>query len=393
MLCASVSPRAIIHVDMDAFYASVEQRDRPELRGKPLIVGGHPTRGVVCAASYEVRKFGVRSAMPMRQALRACPQAIVVAPRFSAYSAASEQLHEIFGRFTPEIEPLSLDEAFLDVTASVRLFGPPADQARAIRAAIASELQLPASAGIAPVKFAAKIASDLAKPNGQREVTLEGLLAFLDPLPVTRLWGVGPKLAAELRKLSIATIGELARFDAGLLQSQLGDGAGELVALAQGHDDRLVIPDRQAKRVGAEETFDEDLPGSALAPHLLEQSLRVARRLRRAGLQAQTAYLKIKFEDFEIVSRSQKLPAPTDDEQVLYNAARSMLLRVPMTKKVRLTGVAGMELVPAGKAGQLGLFAPPEDARRKRLHDSLDAIAARFGDDAVTLGTLMDKDG
>lgn len=389
-----MAARAIIHVDMDAFYASVEQRDRPELRGQPVVVGGHPTRGVVCAASYEVRKFGVRSAMPMRMALRACPQAVVVRPRFDVYSHVSEQIHEIFGRFTPEIEPLSLDEAFLDVTGSIRLFGPPGEQARRIRAAIADELHLPASAGIAPVKFAAKIASDLAKPNGQKEVAPEGLRGFLEPLPVERLWGVGPKLAQELRRLGIRTIGALARFDASLLRSEVGDGAAELIALAQGHDDRAVIPDRQAKRVGAEETFDEDLTGAeALAPHLLEQSLRVARRLRRAGLKAHTAWLKVKFADFEVATRSHKLERPTDDEQVLYAAVRDLLARVPLTRAVRLTGVAGMDLVSGDGVGQLGLFgAPAKDEKRSRLHRSLDAIADKFGEDAITLGTLVHKD-
>ncbi|MBS2030325.1 MAG: DNA polymerase IV [Deltaproteobacteria bacterium] len=377
---------------MDAFYASVEQRDRPELRGKPVIVGGHPTRGVVLAASYEVRKFGVRSAMPMSQALRAAPQALVVPPRFSAYTAASERVFDVFARFTPEVEPLSLDEAFLDVTASVKLFGPPAQQASAIRKAIWDELNLPASAGIAPVKFAAKIASDLAKPNGQREVPHDGVAEFLAPLPVERLWGVGPKLAGALKRLGIHKIGQLARFDASLLRTEVGDGAADLISLAQGHDERVVVPDRQAKRVGAEETFDEDLFGSAaLAPHLLEQSLRVARRLRRAELKAHTAHLKVKYADFEVVTRSQKLPRPTDDEQELYRAAKEMLLRVPLEKKVRLTGVAGMDLVGAGQEGQLGLFGNERDSRREALHKSLDKIAERFGEDAVTLGTLVGR--
>jgi len=301
----------------------------------------------------------------------------------------SAQVFEIFERFTPCVEPLSLDEAFLDVTGSVRLFGPPAAQARAIRAAIWQELGLPASAGIAPVKFAAKLASDLAKPNGQREVLPHDLRAFLEPLPVTRLWGVGEKLAGSLRRLGIRTVGELARFDAGLLASEVGDGAVGLIALAQGRDERSVVPDRQAKRVGAEVTFDEDLSGAdALAPHLLEQSARVARRLRRAGLLARTAVLKVKLANFEVVSRSQKLEAPTADAQVLHRAALAMLQRIPLDRKVRLTGVAGIDLVPAGQGGQLSLFASPEARRRAALHRSLDAIAERFGDDAVTLATL-----
>jgi DNA polymerase-4 len=198
--------RAIIHVDMDAFYASVEQRDDPALRGKPLIVGGHAQRGVVVAASYEVRPFGVRSAMPMARALKLAPHAIVVRPRFSAYAEASEQVFAIFERYTPLVEPLSLDEAFLDVTASVGLFGTPADIARRIREEIAAELHLPASAGIAPVKFVAKIASDLAKPNGQREVRAEETVAFLAALPLSRLWGVGPKTEAELKRAGLKTI-------------------------------------------------------------------------------------------------------------------------------------------------------------------------------------------
>ena len=198
--------RAIIHVDMDAFYASVEQRDNPTLRGKPIIVGGHAQRGVVVAASYEVRPFGVRSAMPMARALKAAPHAIVVKPRFSAYAEASEHVFAIFERYTPLIEPLSLDEAFLDVTASVGLFGSPADIARRIRKEIADELSLPASAGIATVKFVAKIASDLAKPNGQREVRPEETVAFLAALPVSRLWGVGPKTEEALKRLKMSAV-------------------------------------------------------------------------------------------------------------------------------------------------------------------------------------------
>ena len=220
----------------------------------------------------------------------------------------------------------------------------------------------------------------------------DGVAEFLAPLPVERLWGVGPKLAAALKRLGIHKIGQLARFDASLLRTEVGDGAADLISLAQGHDERVVVPDRQAKRVGAEETFDEDLFGSAaLAPHLLEQSLRVARRLRRAELKAHTAYLKVKYADFEIVTRSQKLPKPTDDEQELYRAAKEMLLRVPLEKKVRLTGVAGMDLVGAGREGQLGLFGNERDARREALHKSLDKIAERFGEDAVTLGTLVGR--
>ena len=224
--------RVVLHVDMDAFYASVEQRDDPSLKGLPLIVGGHPTRGVVLAASYEVRPFGVRSAMPMRQALRLAPHARVVRPRFSAYVECSEQVFEIFHRFTPLVEPLSLDEAFLDVTGSLGLFGTPAQLCTQLREQVRRETQLPCSAGIAPVKFVAKLASDLAKPNGQKEVSVQGMQAFLEPLAVSRLWGVGPKTEAELRRLGLRTLKDVARADAEFLTPSPGqrrretEGAG-----------------------------------------------------------------------------------------------------------------------------------------------------------------------
>jgi len=277
--------RAIIHVDMDAFYASVEQRDNPSLRGKPIIVGGHAQRGVVVAASYEVRPFGVRSAMPMARAMKLAPHAIVVKPRFSAYSEASEQVFAIFERYTPLVEPLSLDEAFLDVTASVGLFGPPADIARRIRKEIAEELKLPASAGIASVKFVAKMASDLAKPNGQREVRAQETVQFLAKLPVSRLWGVGPKTEEELTRAGLKTIGDVAARDVTWLEQRLGSQGRELWALARGQDEREVVPDRAAKSVGAEDTFEEDLTGmDLLRPHVHAQALRVGRRLRKAGV-------------------------------------------------------------------------------------------------------------
>src|SRR5277367_2691962 len=227
-------PRAILHLDMDAFYASVEQRDDSALRGRPVIVGGHPKRGVVLAASYEVRPSGVRSAMPMARALRLAPDAVVVPPRFHAYAEASEQVFAIFERYTPLVEPLSLDEAFLDVTGSVSLFGQPATITSRIRREVAEEVGLPCSAGIAAVKFVAKVASDLAKPNGQREVAEADTRAFLAPLPVARLWGVGPKLEATLLTLGLRTVGDVARADASLLAEQLGDTGRHLTALARG---------------------------------------------------------------------------------------------------------------------------------------------------------------
>ncbi|WNG15596.1 DNA polymerase IV [Cystobacter fuscus] len=378
--------RAIIHVDMDAFYASVEQRDRPELRGKPLIVGGDARRGVVVAASYEVRKYGVRSALPMARAMKMAPHAIVVKPRFHAYSEASEQVFSIFERYTPLIEPLSLDEAFLDVTASVGLFGSPADIARRIRKEIAAETGLPSSAGIAAVKFVAKIASDVAKPNGQREVRAEETVAFLAALPVGRLWGVGPKTEEGLKRAGLETIGDVARRDVAWMEARFGSAGRHLWELAQGIDSREVVPDREAKSVGAEDTFDEDVTGlDALSPYIHSQALRVGRRMRRAGVKGRVVQLKVKFSDFTLITRRTTLPSPTDDGQTLYRVARELLEKAHEDKPVRLTGVSMQELGGGTEPRQLGLFSEPEAPKRSdKLNAALDRIAERFGAKAVT---------
>ncbi|MBX5482131.1 MAG: DNA polymerase IV [Myxococcaceae bacterium] len=382
--------RAILHVDMDAFYASVEQRDDPSLRGKPVIVGGHPKRGVVTAASYEVRPFGVRSAMPMARALRLAPHAIVVPPRFAAYAEASEEVFAIFESVTPLVEPLSLDEAFLDVTESQALFGPPAEIARMIRQRIAREVHLPASAGIAAVKFVAKIASDCAKPNGQREVPAEETVSFLAPLPISRLWGVGPKAEEALRRDGLLTIGDVAARDPRRLEDRYGPSGRHLWELAHGIDDRPVVPDREAKSIGAEDTFEEDLEGEeALRPHVHAQALRVGRRLRKAGQKTRVVQLKIKYADFELVTRRKTLEQPTDDGQTIYRAALELFSRIDLGRRVRLTGVSAQDLGEQAQ-GQLGLFDHlPEPPRRSdRLNAALDAIAARFGLKAVTTADL-----
>jgi DNA polymerase-4 len=378
--------RAIIHLDMDAFYASVEQRDDPALRGRPVIVGGHAQRGVVLAASYEVRPFGVRSAMPMARALRLAPQALVVRPRFDVYAEASSRVFDILQSVTPLYEPLSLDEAFLDVTASRSLFGAPAEIARRLRARIAAEVGLPSSAGIAACKLIAKIASDLAKPDGQLEVPAGGGAAFLAPLPVARIPGVGPKSARQLQTLGVATIGELAAQDPAFLERRLGPGGRDLWDRARGIDPRPVIADRDAKSVGAEETFEEDLAGpEALRPRVHAQALRVAHRLRRAGVRARTVQLKLKRADFTVVTRRTTLEQPTDDGQTIYREAARLLEREPPLP-TRLTGVSAQNLV-AAEAPQLGLFAPPPTPADK-LNRALDAIASRFGSAAITTGDI-----
>lgn len=379
-----MAPAALIHLDMDAFFASVEQRDHPELRGKPVIVGGHPKRGVVLAASYEVRPFGVHSAMPMALALRKAPRAVVVPPRMHAYDAASEQVFAILSSVTPLVEPVSLDEAFLDVTASVGLFGPPATIARGLRARIADELGLPASAGIAAVKLVAKIASDLAKPNGQVEVPAAETRAFLAPLPASRLWGVGRRTEDVLEKLGLRTVGDLAASDPAWLDARVAGGR-DLWQLAQGIDPRPVIPDREAKSIGAEDTFDEDLAGdAALLPHLHGQALRVGRRLRAAGRRAAVVQLKIKLADFTLFTRQTTLPDPTDDGQTIYRQVAKLLGQERLAAKVRLTGVSAHGLL--GEGGQLSLFGA--DRRVGRLNQALDRIADKYGPGSVTTGDL-----
>jgi DNA polymerase-4 len=382
----------IIHIDMDAFYASVEQRDDPALRGKPVIVGGHPQRGVVLAASYEVRPFGVRSALPMARALKMAPKAIVVPPRFHAYVDASEAVFRIFERYTPQIEPLSLDEAFLDVGASESLFGNAVSLAARIRKEIRDELDLPASAGIAEVKFVAKIASDFAKPNGQKEVPAGTAKAFLAPLPVSRIWGVGPKTEEVLHKYGLRTIGDVASKDLEWLTRNLGSSAQHFWELSQGIDSRTVVSDREAKSVGAQDTFEEDLLGEELLkPHLHSQALRVGRRLRKSGVKARCVQLTVKYGDFTQITRRLTLDTPTDDGQTLYREAVGLLSKVDLRRTIRLTGVSGQELV--GGEGQLGLFASSTGpSKATKLNHALDAIASKFGSKAVVTADLREDD-
>jgi DNA polymerase-4 len=320
--------------------------------------------------------------MSMVEALRRAPQAVVVPPRPAAYAAASEQVFTILESVTPLIEPLSLDEAFLDVTASQSLFGSPAEIAIRLRERISRELGLTASAGIAAVKFVAKIASDLAKPNGQREVPADQTCAFLAPLPIARLWGVGPKTEAALHASGIRTIGDLAARDAATLDGQLGG----LWELARGIDPRAVEPDLEAKSLGSEDTFDEDLSGKeALRPFIHAQALRVGRRLRRAEARARVVQLKLKLSDFTLVTRRTTLPEPTDDGQALYRAALVLLDRYDLRRPVRLTGVSGQQLRLTSP--QLDLMAPPP-TRSERLNAALDRITDRFGGQAIVPADL-----
>lgn len=380
-MLAGVTERAILHVDMDAFYASVEQRDDASLRGLPVIVGGPSKRGVVLAASYEVRPFGVRSAMPLARAMQLAPRAVVVRPRFEAYVRASEAVHAVFERYTPLIEPLSLDEAFLDVTASASLFGAAEEIATKIRRAIRDEVDLPCSAGVASVKFVAKIASDLAKPDGQRAVHAGDERAFLGPLPVARLWGVGPRTEERLHALGLRTVGDVAARERAWLIDHLGDGGAHLHDLSRGIDPRAVLPDREAKSVGAEDTFGHDLADlSEIEGHVHAQAIRVARRLRRADRDAGAVVLKLKTADFALHTRRAALPAPTDDAHALFRAAQALLRKSPLPGPLRLTGVSAQDLRP--HAEQPGLF-DHAARRREKLNATWDAITARFGRESL----------
>ncbi len=382
--------RHILHVDMDEFFAAVEKLDRPELRGVPLLVGGDPAkRGVVSTASYEARPFGCRSAMPMARAVRLCPQAVVLPVRMRRYAAVSEQVFAIFERFTPIIEPLSIDEAFLDVTGSRRLLGPPERIAREIRRAIRQELRLTASVGVAPNKFLAKLASDLNKPDGLTVITPDTLHATLDPLPIGKLWGVGPATAERLTALGAATIGDLRRLDGRLLRERLGEAGEHLARLARGQDDRPVTPDGQAKSIGQEQTFATDVADlDALRQVLADQADHVARRLRRARLRARTVTVKLRDGDFTTLTRSRTRGEPTDLSDDL-RAMAAGLLEVWARQAfapLRLLGVTASGLSPvAGR--QLELFADPDRQKARRVDEAMDAIKARFGTGSVRRGS------
>ena len=382
----------ILHVDMDAFYASVEERDRPELAGLPVIVGGTPEgRGVVAAANYVVRKFGVHSAMPTGKALRLCPEAIVLRPRMEHYAAVSRQIRDVFERYTSLVEPLSLDEAFLDVTGSRQLFGTAVEIAHQIRADILRETRLTASVGVAPNKFLAKIASDFDKPDGLTVVDPEGIQQFLDPLPVSRLWGVGKVACRLLQQLGVETIAQLRQLPVELLQDRFGRHGEHLLQLANGIDGRPVIPDREAKSISHETTFSVDIDDPALLrAWLLELTEQVARRLRRHGLRARTVMLKVRYWDFRTITRSHTLPAATSSTGTLWEAASGMFsLLEAKLHPVRLLGMGTSGLEQEGQV-QLSLFDEPDRRKQHNLDSTSDEIRNRFGTSALRRGSQLE---
>ena len=365
-------------------------RERPELAGRPVVVGADPRggrgRGVVTAASYEARVFGVHSALPISQAWRRCPQAVYLRPRLRLYAQVSKRFMAILGRYTDLVEPLSIDEAFLDVTASRALFGDGASIARQIKDAVRGEERLTASVGVAPSKFLAKIASDLRKPDGLVVVPADAVAAFLADLPVQRLWGAGPRAMAGFRRLGVATIGQVARLPEARLTKQFGAGLGaHFHHLAQGLDDRPVDPDQARKSVGRETTFGADVADrAAVAGTLLDLVEQVARRLRRAGLRGRIVHVKLRTADFTTVTRQRALPAPADTAEAIWPAARELLARADTTRQaIRLVGVS---LSDFDGESQLGLFASERDGKHRRVARAVDALVARFGEDVVRRG-------
>jgi DNA polymerase-4 len=382
----------ILHVDMDAFYASVEVRDRPELAGRPVVVGATGSRGVVLSASYPARAFGVRSAMPVTRARRLCPQAIFLAPRHHVYAQVSREIMALFREVTPDVEPLSLDEAFLDVAGAVRRLGPPARIAGLIRESVREQQGLTCSVGVATSKFVAKLGSALSKPDGVCVVPADQVLQFLHPLPVAALWGVGEQTGRVLARLGLRTVGDVARTPLAVLQRELGSAAGsQLAALASGKDERPVVAGAPDKSVGAEHTFPADVDDpEVIRRELLRLSGRVARSLRVGGYRARTVVVKLRLASFVTITRSRTLPEPTDLARTIYATACALYAASGLAgrARLRLAGVRAAGLVPASQAAAQLAFGEPAD-RWRGAEQAVDRITGRFGPDTIRPATLV----
>jgi DNA polymerase-4 len=385
-------PEPILHADLDAFYASVEVLKDPSLAGKPVIVGGTGARGVVASASYEARVYGVRSAMPSVRARRLCPEGVFLPPDFASYRAHSNRFREVLLSYTPLVEPISLDEAFLDVGGATKLFGQPAEAAARIRADVAREIGVTCSVGVAPTKFLAKLASDGCKPDGLLVVPADGVAAFLEPLPVARLWGVGEKTREVLGRLAIRTIGDLGRTPESILGRVVGaQTARHLSELALGIDPRDVVPYEPPKSVSHEETFERDLDDEReILRELLALAGRVAARLREDGFRARTVVLKARLANFTTLTRSRTLADATDVGADMYRTVAELYHALPgARRRIRLLGVQAAGLVPAG-AEQLALV---RGERWGDVERALDRIERRFGRGAAGPASLLDRGG
>ena len=383
--------RTILHVDLDAFFVSVELLDKPELRGKPVAVGGRiDQRGVISSASYEARKFGVRSALPTRTAFQLCPDLILLPPRHDLYAQHSRNVMALLHEITPQIEQLSIDEAFLDITGTELRYGSAEQLAHYLHDRIRDELGLPCSIGVARNKLVAKIATEKAKPNNICSVAAGEEAAFLAPLPVRALWGVGPKTAEILKALGLETIGQIAQARPDVLAYRLGKhGAADLIHRAQGLDDSPVESERVTKQISQETTFAQDVREAAhLRATLLELSEGVGRHLREAGLSARTIAIKLRYSDFTTFTRQTTLPQPTDIDQEIFATAWTLFEANWHKRAIRLIGVAGRQLSPAAK--QLDLFGSPDD-RVERLTRTVDEIRHKYGTDALKRGSTLRK--
>jgi DNA polymerase-4 len=385
---AKVWTEPILHVDMDAFFVEVERLENPSRRDKPVAVGGRGKRGVIASASYEARKLGVHSAQPTAIALRLCPGLVVITPDHNRYGAVSEQVFDIFRSYTPYVEGLSVDEAFLDVLGLRFHFVSPVEVGQAVRARIRSELGLPASVGVAATKFMAKLASESAKPDGCLHIPQADQLAFLHPLPVSSLWGVGPATLAGLQRLGVDTVGDLAELPDAVVISAMGPANGRhLLDLARGIDDRLVEPDLEAKSVSVEETYDVDLEGrSVVETALLAHAHRLSNRLRRSGLAARTITVKVRYEDFTTITRSLTVGGAVDSARDIYRVGVGLLDQVDLDRPLRLLGLGGSTLEDGSQPRQLTL---DTTEGHDRLAQAVSGARDRFGDHAVEPARLL----
>jgi len=379
---------------MDAFYPSVEALDNPALKGKPVIVGGSRERGVVSSASYEARKFGVHSAQPMATAMRLCPQGIFLPVRMRRYKEVSRQVFEIFYRFTPLVEPLSIDEAFLDVTGSLRLFGQPESIAEKIKRCVLEETGLTVSAGVAPNKFVAKIASDMDKPDGLTIVPSDRVREFLDPLPIEKMWGVGKATREALMRLKVRTFKDLRQMPVKVLEKKFGKYGLKMHQLSMGIDEREVVADHEVKSISHEETFSQDIQDiDAGKKEILRLSNKVAHRARKMQAAGRTITLKVKYSDFRQITRAETLSSPTDDGFEIYSTACRLLRKTAVgMRPVRLLGISLSQLSFHGAESQFSLFERDEQfKKRKSLNMALDSLYEKHGENSVRPGTLLEK--
>ncbi|MFK7964275.1 MAG: DNA polymerase IV [Burkholderiaceae bacterium] len=387
----TVWPKIIVHADMDAFYAAVEQRDNPDLRGKPILIGPNSHRGVVLTASYEARPFGVGSAMPVALARRRCPQAIMVPPRFDRYQAVSKQVMEVFAEFSPSVEALSLDEAFLDMSGATHFFGQPEQMGQQIKEAVKEATELTISVGVSASKYVAKVASAHDKPNGLTVVPPDEARAWLAPMPVSRLWGAGKKTVPKLQKLGLMTIGDVAAAGEYRMQRLMGSSGVHFYRLATAQDPRSVASSRRAKSIGSERTLSRDITQrSDIEHHLRRSAEKIARRVRAKQVQARGVRIRLKTHQFELISRQCQLQRPDDTASTYFTAAKKLLDRLDHPGPFRLVGMAVFDFHEARTDEQPDLFSNP---RNRKLEATLDQLAAQFGKGVVSRATELGSNG